>query len=89
MCGSVAHCLRAGVPTSRGATDKAKALNPVVVVWLQFLLCALVIGVMNGIAIVELLYRPAGRVLRAISWVSLALVAVYLFNAYVLFLHVE
>jgi cation:H+ antiporter len=44
---------------------------------------------MNGIAIVGLLYRPAGRVLRAVSWVSLALLAVYLFNAYVLFLYVE
>lgn len=35
----------ASVPSSRGGTEKAKALNPVVLVWLQFLLCALVIGV--------------------------------------------
>ncbi|MEY3446652.1 MAG: hypothetical protein RIR45_1407, partial [Pseudomonadota bacterium] len=30
-----------------------------------------------------------GRVLRVVSWVSLGLVAIYLLNTYVLFLHGE
>ena len=45
--------------------------------------------VMTGLAMIGLFYRPAGRVLRAVGWVSIGLVAVYLFNAYVVFIHGE
>lgn len=44
---------------------------------------------MSGIVIVGLLYRPPGRVLRSVGWISLLLLAGYLLNAYVLFLHGE
>lgn len=44
---------------------------------------------MNGLAMVGLFFKPRGRVLRAISWVSLGLVAMYLLNTYVLYLHGE
>lgn len=43
---------------------------------------------MTGLALVGLYFRPAGRVLRTMSWVSLGLVAMYLLNTYVLFLYV-
>lgn len=43
--------------------------------------------VMTGIVVVGLLYRPRRRVFGAIGWVSLALAAMYLFNAFVLYLH--
>jgi cation:H+ antiporter len=42
--------------------------------------------IMTGLAIVGLLYRPEGRVLRSVGWVSLGLLSVYLLNAWVLFL---
>ncbi len=44
---------------------------------------------MNGVAVVGLLYRPAGRVFRTVGWASLFLLVIYLFNSYVLFLHGE
>lgn len=43
--------------------------------------------VMSGIVILALLYRPRGRHFRAVGWTSLALLTVYLLNAYLLFLH--
>lgn len=43
--------------------------------------------VMTGAAIVGLLYRPPGRVLRTVGWVSLFLLAVYVGNSYTLYLH--
>ena len=43
--------------------------------------------IMTGLAVVGLFYRPTDRVLRAVGWISLGLFAVYLLNAYVLYLH--
>ena len=43
--------------------------------------------VMTGLALVGLFFRPRGRMLRAVGAVSLGLAAVYLLNAYVVFLH--
>lgn len=43
--------------------------------------------VMTGTAIIGLLYRPSGRVLRTVGWASLFLLVVYLGNAYVIYLH--
>jgi len=42
--------------------------------------------IMTGIVVIGLLYRPQGRLFRAVGWASLALFTVYLLNAYVLFL---
>jgi cation:H+ antiporter len=42
--------------------------------------------VMTGAAIVGLLYRPAGRVLRIAGWVSLIIVLIYVLNSLVLYL---
>jgi len=44
---------------------------------------------MTGTAIIGLLYRPPGRVLRTVGWASLFLVVVYLGNSYALYLHGE
>jgi cation:H+ antiporter len=44
---------------------------------------------MTGLTMVGLFFKPTGRVMRAISWISLGLVAMYLLNTYVLFLHGE
>jgi cation:H+ antiporter len=44
---------------------------------------------MTGLAMVGLFFKPSGRVMRAISWVSLGWVAMYLLNTYVLYLHGE
>lgn len=44
---------------------------------------------MTGLAMVGLFFKPTGRIMRAISWISLGLVAMYLLNTYVLFLHGE
>jgi cation:H+ antiporter len=44
---------------------------------------------MSGIVIVGLLYRPRGRVLGSVGWISLLLLALYAFNTYVLYLHGE
>jgi cation:H+ antiporter len=41
---------------------------------------------MTGLALVGLFFKPTGRVLRAMSWVSLGLASMYLLNTYVLFL---
>ncbi|MGE0716330.1 MAG: sodium:calcium antiporter [Alphaproteobacteria bacterium] len=43
--------------------------------------------VMTGIVVIGLLYRPQGRVFRAVGWVGLGLFTVYVLNAYVLFLN--
>ncbi len=43
--------------------------------------------VMTALAMIGLFYRPEGRVLRAVGWISIALVGVYLANSYVVFLH--
>ena len=43
--------------------------------------------VMSGVVIVALAYRPVSRVWRTASWASLALLALYLLNAAVQFLH--
>ncbi|UZR30290.1 sodium:calcium antiporter [Methylococcus mesophilus] len=43
--------------------------------------------VMTGIFIVGLLYRAGTRLFRTVGWVSIALLLVYLGNAYVLYLH--
>ncbi len=43
--------------------------------------------VMSGIAIVGLCYRASQRVLGTVGWVSLFLLAVYLFNGYALYLY--
>jgi len=45
--------------------------------------------IMTGTAIIGLLYRPPGRVLRTVGWVSLSLLVVYLGNSYALYLHGE
>lgn len=42
---------------------------------------------MSGLAMVGLFFRPRSRVLRAVGWVSLGLLAMYLLNTYVLYLH--
>jgi cation:H+ antiporter len=44
---------------------------------------------MTGLAMVGLFFKPGGRVMRAVSWISLGMVAMYLLNTYVLFLHGE
>ncbi len=43
--------------------------------------------VMTGTAIIGLLYRPKGRVLRTVGWISIFLVVMYLANSYALYLH--
>jgi cation:H+ antiporter len=42
--------------------------------------------VMTGLVMIGLVLRPHGRVMRRLSWVSIGLVAVYLLNAWLLFL---
>ena len=42
---------------------------------------------MSGVVIVALAYRPVSRVWRTASWASLALLALYLINAAIQFLH--
>jgi len=42
---------------------------------------------MTGLVIVGLLYRPETRVFRAVGWTSLGLFALYLLNAYIVYLH--
>ncbi|MBK7006717.1 MAG: sodium:calcium antiporter [Burkholderiales bacterium] len=44
---------------------------------------------MTGLAMVGLFFKPRGRVLRAVSWVSLGLLATYLLNTYTLYLYGE
>lgn len=43
--------------------------------------------VMSGLVMVGLLMRPHGRVLRMVSWISAGLVATYVINAAMVFIH--
>ena len=43
--------------------------------------------VMSGIFIVALLYKPETRIRGTVSWVSLALLLVYLFSSFAIYLH--
>ncbi len=43
--------------------------------------------IMTGLAMIGLFFRPRSRVLRAVGWVSLGLLAVYLLNTYVVYLY--
>ncbi|HVC50126.1 MAG TPA: sodium:calcium antiporter [Burkholderiales bacterium] len=43
--------------------------------------------IMSGTAIIGLLYRPPGKVLKTVGWASIFLLIVYLGNAYTLYLH--
>jgi cation:H+ antiporter len=42
--------------------------------------------IMTGVAIVGVHYRPQARVFRAVGWVSLALIFIYILNSLVLYL---
>jgi len=44
---------------------------------------------MTGLTLVGLFFRPSSRVLRAVGWISLGLMAMYLLNTYVLYLYGE
>lgn len=48
---------------------------------------AVTAGLMSGVVIVSLAYRPVSRVWHIASWASLALLALYLLNAAIQFLH--
>lgn len=48
---------------------------------------ALSIVMMSAVAIVGLLYRPTGRVFKAVGWASLVLLTLYLLNASFLYLY--
>lgn len=50
-------------------------------------LSALSAMMMSGLAIAGLFYRPRGRVLRTVAWVSLLLAWIYVSNAYFLYRH--
>jgi cation:H+ antiporter len=43
--------------------------------------------IMSGIFVVAMLYKPETRVRGTIGWVSIALLVVYLFSAYAIYLH--
>lgn len=43
--------------------------------------------VMSGLVMIGLIMRPAGRVLRLLSWISVGLAATYLLNATLVFVH--
>ena len=43
--------------------------------------------IMSGIFIVAMLYKPETRLRGTIGWVSLALLVVYLFSSYAIYLH--
>ena len=47
-------------------------------------LCAVL---MTSLALIGLFYRPLGRILRTVGWISVGLLLFYLFNAYVVFVH--
>jgi len=51
------------------------------------MMSAITASLMSGIVIVSLAYQPVSRVWRIASWSSLALLALYLLNAAVQFLH--
>ncbi|WP_296893010.1 hypothetical protein [Thiobacillus sp.] len=42
---------------------------------------------MSGLAVVGLVLRPASRVFRTVSWISLLLLVIYLLNTLFLYLH--
>ena len=42
---------------------------------------------MSGLAVVGLVLRPASRVVRTVSWISLLLLVIYLLNTLFLYLH--
>lgn len=42
---------------------------------------------MTGLAMVGLFFKPGTRVLRAVGWISLGLLAMHLLNTYVLYLY--
>jgi cation:H+ antiporter len=42
---------------------------------------------MSGLAVVGLVLRPASRVFRTVSWISLLLLVIYLLNTWFLYLH--
>lgn len=42
---------------------------------------------MTGLALIGLFYRPGARVLRSVGWVSIGMAIIYVFNAYVVYLH--
>jgi cation:H+ antiporter len=42
---------------------------------------------MSGLAVVGLVLRPASRVMRSVSWISLLLLVIYLLNTLFLYLH--
>ena len=42
---------------------------------------------MSGLAVVGLVLRPASRVMRTVSWISLLLLIIYLLNTWFLYLH--
>jgi cation:H+ antiporter len=48
---------------------------------------AVAASVMSGLVMIGLILRPQGRVLRLASWVSVALLAIYLVNAALVFVH--
>ena len=41
--------------------------------------------IMTGIAVIGLFYRPGGKLLRTVGWISVFLLALYLINSWVLF----
>ena len=50
-------------------------------------LSALVAATMTGAVIVALSYRPVSRIWHIASWASLALLALYVLNAFMQFVH--
>lgn len=42
---------------------------------------------MTGLVMIGLVMRPQGRALRVLSWISVGLLATYLLNAALVFLH--
>jgi cation:H+ antiporter len=42
---------------------------------------------MSGLAVIGLVLRPASRVLRTVSWISLLLLIIYLLNVWFLYLY--
>jgi cation:H+ antiporter len=42
---------------------------------------------MTGVVIAGLLYRPAKRLVGLVGWISIALLLIYLFSAYLVFLY--
>ena len=41
--------------------------------------------IMTGIAVIGLFYRPGGKLLRTVGWISVFLLALYLINSWVLY----